>query len=299
MDQHFKEKHIMNLANQPFAPQNIFNHLMESCGVFESQGQTTSMSSIVILDTNTTSDMFRRDELDLQNHLASISDHVLDFGVEQNNLIMKRRMPQLELRADTNNYNHFQTQIVAHANKLFSFVIDQYSKSSKQYYMKKELKIHQDPWENYLMHDSKHFIPLICHQKPLPIEKEVLVAYFIVKTVKDESISEYKPKGDSLLEELFEFAEKHDLDLGRAGDLEGEDSDLSGLEEEEASVSRKQKKAPKLLEKLREACLTSGDRMEEAEIAQLEDQIESTLKMFYLHLRVKGKINEFREDYFV
>jgi len=31
---HFKERHIFDLANQPFAPYNIFNELMENTGVF-------------------------------------------------------------------------------------------------------------------------------------------------------------------------------------------------------------------------------------------------------------------------
>jgi hypothetical protein len=31
---HFKERHIFDLANQPFSPVNIYNHLMENSGVF-------------------------------------------------------------------------------------------------------------------------------------------------------------------------------------------------------------------------------------------------------------------------
>jgi hypothetical protein len=31
---YFKERHIFDLANQPFAPYNIFNEIMENTGVF-------------------------------------------------------------------------------------------------------------------------------------------------------------------------------------------------------------------------------------------------------------------------
>lgn len=44
----FKEKHVYDLASQPFAPTNVVNELMEQTGCFQ-DGRV--VSSIVIVDT--------------------------------------------------------------------------------------------------------------------------------------------------------------------------------------------------------------------------------------------------------
>jgi hypothetical protein len=80
--QHFKEKYVFDLANQPFAPTNICNEIMENTGVFNSKKAT--VTSIMIIDKESTSMMFQKDELTLIQHLESIADQVLDFGCESN-----------------------------------------------------------------------------------------------------------------------------------------------------------------------------------------------------------------------
>jgi hypothetical protein len=57
---HFKERHIFDLANQPFAPYNIFNELMENTGVFLEKGY--SMTTLVLVDKDSASMMFKKDE---------------------------------------------------------------------------------------------------------------------------------------------------------------------------------------------------------------------------------------------
>jgi hypothetical protein len=69
--------------------------------------------------------------------------------------------------------------------------------------LKKQLKIEEEPWENYLIHDSKYFIPLLCHSKEQSIEEQILIAKFIIHSIKDESISEFKPMGENLSKELL------------------------------------------------------------------------------------------------
>jgi hypothetical protein len=69
---HFKERHIFDLANQPFAPYNIFNELMENSGVF--LDKNISMTSLVLADRDSSSIMFKKDELTLLQHLESMAD---------------------------------------------------------------------------------------------------------------------------------------------------------------------------------------------------------------------------------
>ncbi len=57
---HFKERHVYDLASQPFSPINIYNEIMENTGVFKSKN--ASMTSICIVDSGSTSMTFERDE---------------------------------------------------------------------------------------------------------------------------------------------------------------------------------------------------------------------------------------------
>lgn len=54
---------------------------------------------------------------------------------------------------------------------------------------KKEMKIQEDPWDNYLYYDSRYIIPIFCSQESLRIEQQVLAAYFMHRAIADESIS--------------------------------------------------------------------------------------------------------------
>lgn len=96
----------------------------------------------------------------------------------------------------------------------------------------------------------------------------MLISRFIVKSIKDETISEYKAKGDALIRELMEFAR------GFKDDPEEE-----GVMERVKRVSGKKEVA-------------------EGEIEEVEKEVERVLKMFYLQMRVQGKLKEFKEDYF-
>jgi len=62
--------------------------------------------------------------------------------------------------------------------------------------MRKELKLDEDPWENYLIYDARYFLPLLCHKKALPLVDQIVLAYFVMLSIEDETISEYRPEGD-------------------------------------------------------------------------------------------------------
>lgn len=55
--------------------------------------------------------------------------------------------------------------------------------SQKSHFAKKEFKIAEDPWENYLFYDAKRLIPIICHSQSLSIEQQVILVKFILQTV--------------------------------------------------------------------------------------------------------------------
>jgi hypothetical protein len=81
---------------------------------------------------------------------------------------------------------------------------------------------------------------------------------FIKQSIKEENISEYRPKANVLIQELINFA-----------------SEFKDDEED-----------PSALEKLKSAL--GASEIEDKEIKSLETELERVIKMFYLHMRVKG-----------
>ena len=75
------------------------------------------------------------------------------------------------------------------------------------HFSRKEFKLDEDPWDNYLFHDAKALIPLICHTKPLTISEQIILAKFIEYTIQSETISQYKLKGTEIIGHLIGFAE--------------------------------------------------------------------------------------------
>ena len=62
-------------------------------------------------------------------------------------------------------------------------------KAYVQHTGKQWMKVQEDPWDNYLYYDSKYLLPVICHSKSLPIEEQMVVAFFLECTLAEESIS--------------------------------------------------------------------------------------------------------------
>ena len=67
----FKEQHVYTLANQPFAPTQIINHLMENTGSFKDGRELTT---ILIVDTGSNTLDLQKDEDTLLSHAESLAD---------------------------------------------------------------------------------------------------------------------------------------------------------------------------------------------------------------------------------
>lgn len=69
------------------------------------------MTSIFITDTESSSMMFRKDELQLVQHIESISDQIVDFSCERISVI-KGIMPVVEIKPDKTIIDYWQTPLV-------------------------------------------------------------------------------------------------------------------------------------------------------------------------------------------
>lgn len=126
---------------------------------------------------------------------------------------------------------------------------------------KEMMKVAEDPWDNFLYYDSKYVLPIICHASDMPIEKQILVAMFIQKSVDDEVISQYKVQGPNLINALFKFVEEEhgflSTEAGQEAASEDEDEDIVD-ELLKIKSSKRGSKAKSLLDKLRECSVSKG-----------------------------------------
>jgi Na+/phosphate symporter len=114
----------------------------------------------------------------------------------------------------------------------------------------------------------------------LSIEQQVLAAYFIKEATTEETISQYKEVGSKLLKELFDFVQHDFVDTNQ---LLADDNEIQSKSS--------------LLERIRLTCM--APELEREQIDFLEEEIARALRMFMIHLQVKGKLREFKLDYFV
>lgn len=146
---------------------------------------------------------------------------------------------------------------------------------------RKHMKLDEDPWENYLYYDSKHLLPLICHNQALPIEKQIIIARFIEHAMEEEIISQFKLSGQPLVEEFLTFVSNFE------NNLDDEDAD------EDAPFAQND-----LLTRIREACSSTSDVPASA-IETIEGELSRVLRMFYLHMRMQRQLKPNKEDYFI
>ena len=263
---HFKERSLFDLATQPFAPINLVNEIMENTGMFCEAD--TSMTSIFIVDKESSSMMFRKDELSHVQHLESMTDQIVDFSSDRVSLT-KGMMPLIDMKPDKTIIDYWQSPLLKKVKKELQSLIGELTESHTMHVLRKQMKMGEDPWDNYLIYDAKYFVPLLCHNTDIPIEQQVLLVRFIRQSIAEETISQYKLKSSLLINELVSFAQ-----------------DFKDDEDE-----------PNILQKIKTA--SQDYLLKPSQIAEIESEMERVVKMFYLQMKVKGHLKALKDDYFV
>lgn len=127
-------------------------------------------------------------------------------------------------------------------------------KAHIQHVGKSQMKLEEDPWDNYLYFDSKYILPLICHSQDLTITEQVLLALFLNHQVSEQTISQFSLKSADLVKELIKFTKSNPED---------DDEDLIG--------------------RLEHACSNPTDSQTTNEIFK---SCERVFKMFYLAMQM-------------
>ena len=140
---------------------------MENTGVFLDQGY--SMTSVVLVDKESSSMMFKKDEQTIQLHLESIADQVVDFSAERVSLT-KGMMPLIEMKPDKTIIDYWQTPLLRNVKYQLQDLLSRLTECHTMHVLRKQMKMDEDPWDNYLIYDAKYFVPLLCHSSEMPVE---------------------------------------------------------------------------------------------------------------------------------
>ena len=116
-----------------------------------------------------------------------------------------------------------------------------------------------------------------------------------------ETISQYKIEGAKIIDELIKFAKDFETTTQNrwSGDRNEPVDEIIDSEDEDCDENMDMQKS-NLFTKLDEILKFKDiGKVEQEKIDLVEDEIQRMLRMFYLHMRVKGMLKEFKDDYFV
>jgi hypothetical protein len=85
--------------------------------------------------------------------------------------MIKGHLPLIELKPNTSIIDYWQPPYLRRMSKMMQRLIEEINNASKMHVLRKQFKMDEDPWDNYLIHDSKYIIPLLCHSHELKIEE--------------------------------------------------------------------------------------------------------------------------------
>jgi hypothetical protein len=283
MEYDINEKRIFQNAKQPFSPTNIFNEIMENSGDFGPD--LGSITSVLALDTDTVNFNLDPSQTRLLIHLESIVDQIVSFEPELK--AMRSFVPKLDLYEFCSaNADFWQQPLVASVRKDVERFTRDLRDAYRQSHAKRELGIQEDPWENYLYHDSKFIIPLINHKLPLTMTQQILLFKFVQRSVDDasdpnigwnESISEYSARPEQLKKSLFDFADEYDKFAN--------DSTITDIIDDHLAQPF-------------DKSTVDAWKSNEMEVYEINQKIDEFLKMFYIHSKIHGGLRDSKDDYF-
>lgn len=115
--------------------------------------------------------------------MDSLADHIVNFSTEKSKLTQKF-LPQLGLKTSRKTMNGWQSKyLLENVSESFKGLLERMNSSVNQHDLRKSYGLEEDAWENYLYHDSKHAVSLICHQEPLSISEQIIVTKFIEESI--------------------------------------------------------------------------------------------------------------------
>lgn len=157
------------------------NEIASFTGTFRER----QLTSILICDTDSSNVHFKKDEDSLMTHIESVCDHQIKFENETTLSRHKQSLPVLPVSPGQQylNAKQWTRPFLAPSVGRVQALCRRIDEAFTVHRGKQQMKIQEDPWENYLYHDSKFVLPLLCHTRALSVEQQVIVSMFILQTV--------------------------------------------------------------------------------------------------------------------
>lgn len=79
-------------------------------------------------------------------------------------------MPLIEMKPDKTIIDYWQTPLLRNVKYQLQDLLSRLTESHTMHVLRKQMKMDEDPWDNYLIYDAKYFVPLLCHSSDMPVE---------------------------------------------------------------------------------------------------------------------------------
>lgn len=165
--------------------------------------ENSSLTSILIQDEDVTDENYRLFTQGLNTHLKSLVSQVYNFHSDH---------PELSQTKPTLNFIQPKFTEYSYQLPIFSLLrnrLMQIFKDLKDQQdiekIKKNYGFKSDPWDMYLLLDSKYYLNLLCQDSQLTTIELIVFTEFIIYSVKNELISMFKIEMPVLKKEFIKY----------------------------------------------------------------------------------------------
>ena len=167
---------------------------------------SSSLTSIMLLDDDSSNETHRILNQGINVHMRSFSSQVYSF--ESSNEIIKNSWPVLDFMKLSSSPFQYQIPILARLRKEISDLMMKLNELQSVEDIKAKYGMNSDPWDKYLLLDSKFFVRFLCQSEPMEFIQLVFFVEFAIYSLKNELISMFKIDMAELRTELLKHVNK-------------------------------------------------------------------------------------------
>lgn len=188
---------------------NLFYELAsQSYCVTSNNNSNGSITSILSITDDEVAEYYVKDQMDLKNMLLSLSNVVVEFDLEDKRFRGMKPLVGMQFQDVPLNCQWFvQRKLMTRLSDL----VVKLQNDTENYNLQKDLKIHIDPWDYYLVHDSNYFLKFLMNAKDFDYYQQLLQVHFVVKGVEEDVLSFFQEDPDIVTDKYFAFIEEFRL----------------------------------------------------------------------------------------
>lgn len=218
--------------------------------------ENSSLTSILVQDEDVTDENFRLFTQGLNVHLKSLVSQVYSFQSDHPDL--SKTKPVLNFVQPRFSEYPYQMPVLAELRTRLMTIFKDLKDQHDVEKIKEKFGFKSDPWDKYLLLDSKYYISLLCQDSQMTTVELIAFIEFVVYSVKNELISLFKIEMPLVRKEFLRFLKT---------------CSSHGL------------------------ALLMRDPEKVDPVKALQDIDESVVKNFYVEAKIQGWLKEYQDDY--